>query len=124
MTGFALDDLTFTLRHFLPHLNRDSIYLILKAKGLGRLPAPSVPRKVTKQFKEYDLGFVHMDIKHLPKLHVIGSGSRKRYLYVAIDRASCRDRPCLAHGSPRRQGRGDGSLRHGLSEGSGRRLPV
>ncbi|UEM06912.1 IS481 family transposase (plasmid) [Skermanella rosea] len=88
MTGFALDDLTFTLRHFLPHLNRDSIYRILKAEGLGRLPVPSIPRKVTKQFKEYDLGFVHMDIKHLPKLHVIGSGPRKRYLYVAIDRAS------------------------------------
>jgi transposase InsO family protein len=90
MTGFALDDLTFTLRHYLPHLNRDSIYRILKAEGLGRLPAPSVPRKVTKQFKEYDLGFVHIDIKHLPKLHVIGSGPRKRYLYVAIDRASRR----------------------------------
>ena len=85
MTGFALDDLTFTLQHFLPHLNHDSIYRILKAEGLGRLPAPSVPRKVTKQFKEYDLGFVH-----LPKLHVFGSGPRKRYLYVAIDRASRR----------------------------------
>src|SRR5690349_8432606 len=88
MTGFALDDLTFALRHFLPHLNRDSIYRILKAEGLGRLPAPSVPRKISKQFKGYDLGFVHIDIKHLPKLHVIGSGPRKRYLYVAIDRAS------------------------------------
>lgn len=89
-TGFALDDLTFTLRHFLPHLNRDSIYRILKAEGLGRLPAPSVtaPKKGTKRFKEYDLGFLHIDIKHLPKLHVIGSGPRKRYLYVAIDRAS------------------------------------
>jgi transposase InsO family protein len=43
---------------------------------------------VTKQFKEYDLGFVYIDIKHLPRLHVIGSGPRKRYLYVAIDRAS------------------------------------
>ncbi len=60
MTGFALDDLIFTLRHFLPHLNRDSIYGILKAEGLGRLPDPSTPRKVTKSFKEYDLGFVHM----------------------------------------------------------------
>ena len=60
MTGFALDDLTFTLRHFPPHLNRDSIYRILKAEGLGRLPAPAVPRKVTKPFKEYDLGFVHI----------------------------------------------------------------
>ncbi|CAO3437285.1 Transposase [Azospirillum endophyticum] len=26
---------TFTLRHFLPHLNRDAVYRILKAEGLG-----------------------------------------------------------------------------------------
>lgn len=31
---------------------------------------------------------MHIAIKHLPKLHVIGSGARKRYLHVAIDRAS------------------------------------
>ena len=89
MTGFALDDLTFTLQHFLPHLNHDSIYRILKAEGPRPVAGfPRSPRKVTKQFKEYDLGFVHMDFEHLPKLHVIGSGPRKRYLYVAIDRAS------------------------------------
>lgn len=89
-TGFPLDDLTFTVRHFLPHLNRDAIYRILKAEGLGRLPdrPTDAPKKGTKHFKEYDLGFLHIDIKHLPKLHVIGSGARKRYLYVAIDRAS------------------------------------
>jgi transposase len=29
-TGFPLDDLTFVLRHFLPHLNRDSVYRVLK----------------------------------------------------------------------------------------------
>lgn len=40
-TGFALDDLTFTVCHFFPHLNRDSIYRILKGEGLGRLPRPS-----------------------------------------------------------------------------------
>jgi transposase InsO family protein len=88
MTGFALDDLTFTLRHFLPHLNRDSIYRILKAEGLGRLPVPPAPQKRRKTFKAYDLGYLHIDIKHLPKLHVIGHGARKRYLYVAVDRAS------------------------------------
>ena len=37
-TGFALDDLTFVVTHFLPHLNRAAIYRILKAEGLGRLP--------------------------------------------------------------------------------------
>jgi hypothetical protein len=39
-------------------------------------------------FKDYDLGFVHMNIKHLPKLRVTNGESRKRYLYVASDRCS------------------------------------
>ena len=42
-TGFPLDDLTFVLRHFLPHLNRDNIYRVLKAEGLNRRPAKSSP---------------------------------------------------------------------------------
>ena len=33
-TGFPLDDLTFVVNHFLPHLNRDAVYRILKANGL------------------------------------------------------------------------------------------
>jgi transposase len=37
-TGFPLDDLTFVITHFLPHLNRDAVYRILKAEGLRRLP--------------------------------------------------------------------------------------
>ena len=38
-TGFPLDELTFVLRHFLPHLNRDNIYRVLKAEGLNRRPS-------------------------------------------------------------------------------------
>ncbi|GJD40817.1 IS481 family transposase ISBxe4 [Methylobacterium bullatum] len=30
-TGFPLDALTFVVSHFLPHLNRDAVYRILKA---------------------------------------------------------------------------------------------
>ena len=86
-TGFPLDDLTFVVSHFLPHLNRDAVYRILNAEGLGRLPAPS-PRKPVGTFKDYDLGFVHVDIKHLPKLRDRDGVTRKRYLYVAIDRCS------------------------------------
>ena len=86
--GFPLDDLTFVVTHFLPHLNRHAIYRILKAEGLGRLPRPSRSRKPDGTFKTYDLGFVHLDVKHLPKLRDRNDESRKRYLYVAIDRAS------------------------------------
>src|SRR3954451_16609805 len=42
-TGFPLDDLTFVVRHFLPHLNRDAVYRILRAGGLDRRPAPAAP---------------------------------------------------------------------------------
>ena len=87
-TGFPLDDLTFIVTHFLPHLNRDAVYRILKAEGLGRLPPAQQRQRKSGTFKDYDLGFVHIDIKHLPKLQTANGESRKRYLYVAIDRCS------------------------------------
>jgi transposase InsO family protein len=89
-TNFALDDLTFVVAHFLPHLNRDSVWRILRAEGLSRRPPPPSdrPRRGQGTFREYDLGFVHIDIKHLPKLQTANGERRKRYLYVAIDRRS------------------------------------
>jgi transposase InsO family protein len=87
-TGFPLDDLTFVVAHFLPHLNRDAVYRILKAEGLNRLPPADRTRKPHGTFKEYEVGFVHLDVKHLPKLRDRDGVLRKRYLYVAIDRAS------------------------------------
>src|ERR1051325_8311398 len=53
-TGFPLDDLTFVVPPFLPHLNRDAISRILKAEGRGRLPGPSRSRKPDGTFKEYE----------------------------------------------------------------------
>src|SRR5215210_7855357 len=90
VTNFALDELTFVITHFLPHLNRDSIWRILTAEGLNRRPKPvsAQPAKGQGTFKDYDLGFVHLDIKHLPKLQTANGEPRKRYLYVAIDRRS------------------------------------
>ncbi len=89
-TNFALDDLTFVVSHFLPHLNRDSVWRILRAEGLSRRPPPASdrPKRGQGRFKDYDLGFIHIDIKHLPKLQTANGERRKRYLYVAIDRCS------------------------------------
>ena len=87
---FAFDDLTFVVAHFLPHLNRDSIWRILRAEGLSRrrLPSSDLPRRGQGTFRNYDLGFVHIDIKHLPKLQT-GNGKRcKCILYIAMDRRS------------------------------------
>jgi transposase InsO family protein len=87
-TGFPLDDLTFVVAHFLPHLDRDNVYRILKAEGLGRLPPAGRPRGPAGTFKDYELGFVHVDVKHLPKLRTTDGELRRRYLFVAIDRRS------------------------------------
>src|SRR3712207_4817164 len=89
-TNFALDDLTFVVAHFLPHLNRDSVWRILRAEGLSRRPPPSSgrPRRGQGRFRDYDLGFVRVDIKPLPKPQTADGERRKRYLFVAIDRRS------------------------------------
>ena len=79
-TGFPLDDLTFVVRHFLPHLGRDNVYRILKAAGLSRRPAPAKPETPASKFKEYELGFVHLDVKHLPKLRTADGECRERVL--------------------------------------------
>ncbi len=89
-TNFALNDLTFVVTHFLPYLGRDNVWRVLKAEGLSRRPKPLPGRPAKDQgtFRDYDLGFVHIDIKHLPKLQTSEGERRKRYLYVAIDRCS------------------------------------
>jgi transposase InsO family protein len=89
-TNFALDDLTFVVAHFLPHLNRHSVWRILRAEGLSRRPPPTPdrPKRGEGKFRDYDLGFIHIDIKHLPKLQTANGERRKRYLFVAIDRRS------------------------------------
>jgi len=87
-TGFPLDDLTFIVTHFLPHLDRDDVYRILKAAGLSRRPAPATPERAAAKFREYELGFVHVDVKHLPKPRTADGELRKRFLFVAIDRRS------------------------------------
>jgi hypothetical protein len=96
-TNFPLDDLTFVIMNFLPHLNRDSIWRILRREGLNRRrpPASTQPARGQGVFKDYDLGFIHIDIKHLPKLRTVNGETRKRYLYVAIDRRSRSAHPAV-----------------------------
>ncbi|GJD53810.1 IS481 family transposase ISBxe4 [Methylobacterium crusticola] len=55
-TSFPLDDLTFIVSHFLPHLNRDAVCGILKVEGLNRLPPADRTCKPHSSFKEYEIG--------------------------------------------------------------------
>src|ERR687889_702513 len=59
-----------------------------RPKGLNRRPPSDQARKPHGRFRTYELGFVHVDVKHLPKLRDKDGVTRKRFLFVAIDRCS------------------------------------
>jgi len=87
-----LDDLLRLGREFLkPDLARSSLERCLKRHGLSNLQSLKAEhlhareRPAGKTFKDYEVGFVHIDIKYLPQLP---DETQRRYLYVAIDRAS------------------------------------
>lgn len=60
--------------------------LVLHSYGIVTVPRQRKRRSGT--FKDYDFSFVHMDIKHLPKLQTADGERCRRYLYLAIDRCS------------------------------------
>lgn len=75
-----LDDIWQGLQDHLPYVNRSNVYRTLKRHGLGRLQK-DMPH--TKEFAEYDPGYIHMDWFYLPRLE-----PHKRYCIIAIDRAT------------------------------------
>jgi hypothetical protein len=58
--NLALHEFTFVVGHFLPHLNRDSVWRILRAQGLARRPGIVSCRSAKGQgiFKDDELGFI------------------------------------------------------------------
>ena len=85
-----LDDLLAVTREFIhPGVSRSGLDRCLRRHGVSDLkslqPEEEGQAKPAKTFKDYEPGFVHVDIKYLPQMP--GETSR-RYLFVAIDRAT------------------------------------
>ena len=83
-----LDDLLAVTREFIcPHVSRSGLDRCLRRHGAGNLNAlkPQTPQPAHKAFKSYEPGYVHMDAKYLPQMQ---DESQRRYLFVAIDRAT------------------------------------
>lgn len=83
-----LDDLLAVVREFIePAMSRSALDRLLRRRGISRLselkPTPAKP--VPKGFKSYEPGFVHLDVKYLPQMR---DEDRRRYAFVAIDRAT------------------------------------
>lgn len=80
--ALPLDDITEVFSRCLRPIDRGVIYRCLCRHGLGRLESVSKPGTIGR-FDPEPVGFIHIDVKHLPSLD-----RKKSYAFVAIDRAT------------------------------------
>ena len=90
MLLLPLDDLLALTREFInPDVSRSGLNRCLVRHGVATLaslvPVVAGEEKPRKTFKDYEPGFVHMDIKYLAQM---ADETHRRYLFVAIDRAT------------------------------------
>ena len=80
-TWLPLDEVWETLLSVNPNITRSSIYRTFCRNEINRVPQKE--REKAKKFKEYEPGFLHIDVTYLPNFD-----GQKNYLFVAIDRAT------------------------------------
>lgn len=81
LTWWSLDEIAEACFVNNPLSKRSAIYrLFVKAKLNKK---PQAEKNKAQKFKEYEPGYLHIDVTYLPKLEGI-----KYYLFVAIDRAT------------------------------------
>ena len=84
----SLDDLLAVVREFLnPDASRSGLDRCLRRHGVGNLRDLKVKDARPKHsgFKAYEPGYIHIDVKYLPQME---DQTSRRYLFVAIDRAT------------------------------------
>jgi transposase InsO family protein len=82
ITLFPLDDCLYSLQATIPHLTRSSLHRCLQRNHISRLPEMEREKKGKTRFKEYPIGYIHIDIAE------VRTEEGKLYLFVAIDRVS------------------------------------
>jgi len=82
VTRFSLDDVFIALIDNIPALTRSNLHRCLVRHGLNRLPKEEQSSKAKKSFKDYPIGYVHVDISE------VHTQEGKAYLFVGIDRAT------------------------------------
>ncbi|NPD68194.1 IS481 family transposase (plasmid) [Lichenicola cladoniae] len=81
-TLLPLDDCLYDLQATIPYLTRSSLHRCLQRHGISRLPDVTGDKPDKQKFKEYPLGYFHIDIAE------VRTEQGKLYLLVAIDRTS------------------------------------
>lgn len=86
-----LDDLLAVTKEFInPKVSRSGLDRCLRRHGVANLKTllpkeEGAAKGKTKSFKDYDPGFIHVDVKYLPQMPDEG---HRKYLFAAIDRAT------------------------------------
>ena len=81
-TLLPLDDCLYALQSSIPHLTRSSLHRCLQRHGISRLPDIEGDKPAKKKFKQYPIGYFHIDIAE------VRTEEGKLYMFVAIDRTS------------------------------------
>jgi IS30 family transposase len=81
-TLLPLDDCLYALQETIPHLTRSALHRCLQRHGISRLPQVTEQASKKKRFKNYPIGYFHIDIAE------VRTEEGKLYLFVAIDRTS------------------------------------
>lgn len=80
ITKLPLDDVFVALKNQIPKLSRSNLYRCLKRNKLNILPREKTEKRPIKKFKNYKIGFVHIDIAQ------VQTKEGKAYLFVGVDR--------------------------------------
>ena len=80
-TWISIDEVWETLLQINSKISRSSVYRYFVKEKINQIPQEK--KEKAKKFKEYEPGFIHIDITYLPKFN-----GQSYYLYVAIDRCT------------------------------------
>ena len=81
LTWWSLDEITEAINPAEPEKIRSAVYRTFVRENINTVPKKE--KEKAKKFKEYDPGYLHIDVTYLPKINGV-----KYYLFVAIDRAT------------------------------------
>ncbi|MBX9808267.1 MAG: DDE-type integrase/transposase/recombinase [Flavobacteriaceae bacterium] len=77
----SLDEVWESLLETNSDISRSSVYRCFVAQNINQVPQEK--KEQAKKFKEYEPGFLHIDVTYLPKFE-----GQANYLFVAIDRCT------------------------------------
>lgn len=81
-TLLSLDDCLYALQATISQLTRSTLHRCFQRHGISRLPDIEGDRPAKKKFRQYPIGYFHIDIAE------VRTEQGKLYLFVAIDRTS------------------------------------